>query len=83
MLKFFITLHFECNCLLCMLYSQKIFTEIEVLYSFYGNNLIPESLWSEIREFERVLQEKDILIGVLGQHNCGKSTLLNALIGHW
>ena len=34
-----------------------------------------------IEEIKRVLDQKDICISVFGQHNCGKSFFLNALIG--
>ena len=34
-----------------------------------------------MEEAKRVLDQRDICISVFGQHNCGKSTFLNALIG--
>ena len=42
---------------------------------------MPESQWQIVEQTMSVLKEKDICISVFGQHNCGKSTFLNALIG--
>ena len=47
----------------------------------YGELLIPNKLWEEVEHTKITLDQKDVNISVLGQHNCGKSTFINALIG--
>lgn len=37
----------------------------------------PKTNWKDV---EKLLQDKRVIIGVLGRHNTGKSTLLNALL---
>ena len=54
---------------------------MQSLRSKYGECVVPESQWQIIEQTMSVLREKDICISVFGQHNCGKSTFLNALIG--
>ena len=54
---------------------------LESLRSKYGECVVTESMWQFVEQTMDVLKEKDICISVFGQHNCGKSTFLNALIG--
>ena len=42
---------------------------------------MPDNLCQLVEQTLNVLKKKDICISVFGQHNCGKSTFLNALIG--
>ena len=37
---------------------------------------------SEVHEKRRQLKRKEIIISAFGRHNCGKSTLLNTLLGN-
>lgn len=43
--------------------------------------IVPGEMWRSMEETMRTVDQKDICISVFGQHNCGKSTFLNALIG--
>ena len=54
------------------------------LHKDYGELIIPTTLWDDIKEIKaKLLQErKNITISVFGQHNCGKSTFINALMGN-
>ena len=54
---------------------------LESLRSKYGECVVTGSMWQFVEQTMDVLKEKDICISVFGQHNCGKSTFLNALIG--
>ena len=61
-----------------------IYKHLEKLHSHKynkGGTIMPESLWQVVQQTNQVLEKKDICISVFGQHNCGKSTFLNALIG--
>ena len=42
---------------------------------------MPSKVVQAIMKTMEILELKDICISVFGQHNCGKSTLLNALLG--
>lgn len=43
--------------------------------------LLDESLIKAMKEVKRIMNEKEIFISIFGLHNCGKSTLINALLG--
>ena len=60
---------------------QKSYEFLQKLRSKYKEEIVSSSVWMSIEETKRVLDQKDICISVFGQHNCGKSTFLNALIG--
>ena len=36
----------------------------------------------KIQETRKQLKRKEVIVSVFGRHNCGKSTLLNALLGN-
>ena len=55
---------------------------------FNDSRILNKSLFDEhclslrsIQRIEKVAERKEIDISVFGQHNCGKSTLANALLG--
>jgi ribosome biogenesis GTPase A len=62
---------------------QALYNKFKHLYEDYGELIIPTSLWEHANQIKaKLLQErKDINISVFGQHNCGKSTFINALMG--
>ena len=63
---------------------QVIYDLLNKLHSSKYNEdgtIMPESLWQIVQQTKHMLEEKDICISIFGQHNCGKSTFLNALIG--
>ena len=43
--------------------------------------LFSERLMKSMREMMKIVDNRAIFISVFGQHNCGKSTFLNALLG--
>lgn len=43
--------------------------------------LLDEHALKSIKRTERIAERQEIDISVFGQHNCGKSTLINALMG--
>ena len=51
------------------------------LHTKHGQHVIPKDVITDLTKTNENLEQKDICISVFGQHNCGKSTLLNALIG--
>ena len=58
--------------------ATKLLTK---LHTKYGELVVPNEVIRALTNTNEVLEQKDICISVFGQHNCGKSTLLNALIG--
>ena len=77
--------HYTCQCLLatlsaclvtaCYFFLQKIDEQLHELDSKYEL-----SIAEELDKTTKQLLEKQILISVLGNHNSGKSTLLNSLL---
>ena len=73
--------------------KKKGFTEICMVSSFYeqfkqlrtdyGGSIVPSSMWENLTlvNAELLQERKEISISVFGQHNCGKSTFIDALIG--
>ena len=61
--------------------SQKASKKLTKLHSKHGETVFPDKALQALIRTNEVLDLKDICISVFGQHNCGKSTLLNALIG--
>ena len=51
------------------------------LHSKHGEKVFPNKDLQAMMKTNEVLEWKEICISVFGVHNCGKSTLLNALIG--
>lgn len=49
---------------------------------YYGEFIIPNKLWEEVDHTRMILDQKEVNISVFGEHNCGKSTFINALIGN-
>ena len=47
----------------------------------HGEGVVPNQVMKAMTKTNESLEQKDICISVFGSHNCGKSTLLNALIG--
>ena len=47
----------------------------------FDGMLFDEKCIKSMREMERMVDQKEIFISMFGQHNCGKSTLTNALLG--
>ena len=64
-----------------MFLLQECFKFLQKLHSKYNEEIVSISIWKSIQETKQVLDQKDIYISVFGQHNCGKSTFLNAIIG--
>lgn len=60
---------------------QLLYEKIGKLKSTYGEVLIPKDLWQEVQQIKKLMDEKEIMVNVFGEHNCGKSTFLNALLG--
>jgi ribosome biogenesis GTPase A len=55
---------------------------LEVLNSrMLEGKLLDKSLIKAMKEIEQIMNDKEIFISVFGLHNCGKSTLINALLG--
>ena len=47
----------------------------------FGEEIVPNGTAQDLKKIKQILEQKDISISVFGKHNCGKSTLLNALLG--
>ena len=47
----------------------------------HGEGIISKEIVEDLKKIKQILVQKDISISVFGKHNCGKSTLLNALLG--
>ena len=60
---------------------QKIHKVLTKLHNKYGGKVVSKELLQRLDRTSDMLDQKEICISVFGQHNCGKSTLLNALIG--
>ena len=54
---------------------------MQSLHSKYGECIVSETQLQIIEQTLIVLKDKDVCISIFGQHNCGKSTFSNALIG--
>ena len=52
-----------------------------MLHTEFGEHIVSKELIQNLTRTNEVRRKKDICINVFGLHNCGKSTLLNALIG--
>ena len=65
----------------CIMHMQLLYKKIKKLKSTYGEVLIPNDLWKEVQQIKKSMDENEIMVNVFGQHNCGKSTFLNALLG--
>ena len=42
--------------------------------------LVPANTWGEVQQTKQSMDQKEIMINVFGEHNCGKSTFINALL---
>ena len=63
-------------------FQQEVLKKIKRLKSEQGTvSLISQRLLNDLEQTEKILNQKDVRISVFGQHNCGKSTFINALIG--
>ena len=58
--------------------ATKLLTK---LHSKHGEHVVPNKVTKALTKTNEIFEQKDICISVFGQHNCGKSTLLNAFIG--
>ena len=67
-----------------MSYIKALYRELKYLHRHYGELIIPTSLWEDVKQIKAKLVQtrKHISISVLGQHNCGKSTFINVLMGY-
>lgn len=61
---------------------QKCYKFLQKLHSKYKEEVVSSVEWTSIEETKQVLDQREICISVFGQHNCGKSTFLNAFIGY-
>ena len=59
---------------------QGIYEYLKSVRTSY-ESIIPPKLWKDIEDTKEIVDNKCICISVLGQHNCGKSTFINALLG--
>lgn len=60
---------------------QESYKCLNILRTRCGDSVIPFSLWKHIEDAKKMIDNKCTCISVLGQHNCGKSTFINALLG--
>ena len=60
---------------------QLLCEKIVQLESKYGEVLVPVELLRDLQQTELSMDEKEIMVNVFGEQNCGKSTFLNALLG--
>ena len=70
----------------CMFHKLTIKQEIQQLLNHlnqknFSGKLFDEKMLKSMREMEKMVDQKEIFISMFGQHNCGKSTLTNALLG--
>ena len=49
--------------------------------NIFDGKLLDAKCLKSMREMEKMMDHKEIFICMFGQHNCGKSTLTNALLG--
>lgn len=54
---------------------------VKQIRSEHGDSIVSAVLWENVMQTNHILEEQEICISVLGMHNCGKSTFLNAIIG--
>ena len=66
---------------LCLHFVQVIYDMVKQIRREHGVYVLSERLWKTVTQTKCILEEQEICISVLGLHNCGKSTFLNALIG--
>ena len=60
---------------------QKLYKILTKLHDKYGETVVSRKLMDAIDDAYQMVGRKEICISVFGQHNCGKSTLLNSLLG--
>ena len=65
---------------LCSL-LQEVYQWLKTLRARLGESIISPTVWKTIEDTKHIIDNKCIYISVLGQHNCGKSTFINALLG--
>ena len=61
--------------------KQLAYEHLKKLCDEYGESVVPPSMWKTAESTKQVMESKCICISVLGQHNSGKSTIINALLG--
>lgn len=57
---------------------KAIHHRLNLIVDYYGDGVISKS---DLSDTYQLFLQKEVLISVFGLHNCGKSTLINALIG--
>lgn len=60
---------------------QAALNKLHSLHKEYGKEVISEKCLQDMKETQELCDEREICISVFGKHNCGKSSLLNALLG--
>ena len=60
---------------------QKVHSALKDLQEQFGEEIVPSRIAQDLKKIKQILEQKDISISVFGKHNCGKSTLLNVLLG--
>ena len=60
---------------------QRVHSALTDLQMQFGEEIVPKDTAQDLKKIKEILKQKDICISVFGKQNCGKSTLLNALLG--
>ena len=71
------------NCVMNSLSSnlQVVDARLQKLHEEFDNTLLSDGMLKILHTTSQLLNEKSVSIGVFGEVNCGKSTLLNAFLG--
>ena len=60
---------------------QASYEEVKKLCDQYGESVVDNSMLKTAENAKAVMDSKRLSISVVGQQNCGKSTIINAMIG--
>ena len=71
-----------CKIIACnyFVYIQEICDTVENIRDKH-EKCVSEQVWQTMKQTKHILEGNEVCISVLGLHNTGKSTFLNALLG--